>query len=119
MKDILVIGGGKIGSVVAALLAHAQGDTRYRVTVADRSAGAAASAAARPAASARGATAGARARRRRRKNTTANAEWRWKKFPSGDRKPRDFRSTTGIPSQDGVYFRSTSASSRLGPIGDS
>jgi saccharopine dehydrogenase-like NADP-dependent oxidoreductase len=38
MKDILVIGGGKIGSVVAALLVHAQGDIRYRVTVADRSA---------------------------------------------------------------------------------
>ncbi|MEO8152912.1 MAG: saccharopine dehydrogenase family protein [Rhizobacter sp.] len=42
MKDILVIGGGKIGSVVAALLVHAQSQTakesRYRVTVADRSA---------------------------------------------------------------------------------
>lgn len=38
MKDILVIGGGKIGSVVAALLVHATGETRYRVTVADRSA---------------------------------------------------------------------------------
>ncbi|MBX3619732.1 MAG: saccharopine dehydrogenase family protein [Rhizobacter sp.] len=38
MHDILVIGGGKIGSVVAALLAGAQGERRYRVTVADRSA---------------------------------------------------------------------------------
>lgn len=41
MKDILVIGGGKIGSVVAALLVNAQGntpsDSPYRVTVADRS----------------------------------------------------------------------------------
>ncbi len=41
MKDILVIGGGKIGSVVAALLVNAQGrpsnESRYRVTVADRS----------------------------------------------------------------------------------
>jgi saccharopine dehydrogenase-like NADP-dependent oxidoreductase len=38
MKNILVIGGGKIGSVVAALLVKAQGDieSRYRVTVADR-----------------------------------------------------------------------------------
>jgi saccharopine dehydrogenase-like NADP-dependent oxidoreductase len=36
--DILVIGGGKIGSVVAALLAQASGPLRYRVTVADRSA---------------------------------------------------------------------------------
>lgn len=36
--DILVIGGGKIGSVVAALLAQATGELRYRVTVADRSA---------------------------------------------------------------------------------
>lgn len=38
MLNILVIGGGKIGSVVGALLAHAQGGLRYRVTVADRSA---------------------------------------------------------------------------------
>ena len=38
MKDILVIGGGKIGSVVAALLADTPADTGYRVTVADRSA---------------------------------------------------------------------------------
>jgi saccharopine dehydrogenase-like NADP-dependent oxidoreductase len=38
MHDILVIGGGKIGSVVAALLAQAAGAPRYRVTVADRSA---------------------------------------------------------------------------------
>ncbi|MGY4827389.1 saccharopine dehydrogenase family protein [Sphaerotilaceae bacterium SBD11-9] len=42
MKNILVIGGGKIGSVVAALLVNAQGgnsnERRYRVTVADRSA---------------------------------------------------------------------------------
>jgi saccharopine dehydrogenase-like NADP-dependent oxidoreductase len=42
MKNILVIGGGKIGSVVAALLVHAPGhgshESRYRVTVADRSA---------------------------------------------------------------------------------
>ncbi len=38
MKNILVIGGGKIGSVVAALLSQAQGTQRYRVTVADRSA---------------------------------------------------------------------------------
>ncbi len=37
MKNILVIGGGKIGSVVAALLAEAGGEPRYRVTVADRS----------------------------------------------------------------------------------
>lgn len=35
--DILIIGGGKIGSVVAALLAQAAGPLRYRVTVADRS----------------------------------------------------------------------------------
>jgi saccharopine dehydrogenase-like NADP-dependent oxidoreductase len=34
--SILVIGGGKIGSVVAALLAQAGGPLRYRVTVADR-----------------------------------------------------------------------------------
>ncbi|KQU78476.1 MULTISPECIES: saccharopine dehydrogenase family protein [unclassified Rhizobacter] len=38
MKDILVIGGGKIGSVVGALLASASGGERYTVTVADRSA---------------------------------------------------------------------------------
>ncbi len=38
MREILVIGGGKIGSVVAALLVSASGDTRYRVTLADRSA---------------------------------------------------------------------------------
>src|SRR5512139_2957968 len=38
MHNILVIGGGKIGSVVAALLAGAPGELRYRVTVADRSA---------------------------------------------------------------------------------
>ena len=38
MKDILVIGGGKIGSVVGALLASASGGERYSVTVADRSA---------------------------------------------------------------------------------
>jgi len=40
MLDILVIGGGKIGSMVADLLAGASGGTkapRYRVTVADRS----------------------------------------------------------------------------------
>jgi saccharopine dehydrogenase-like NADP-dependent oxidoreductase len=37
MKDILIIGGGKIGSVVAALLGQAGGEQRYRVTVADRS----------------------------------------------------------------------------------
>ena len=37
MKDILIIGAGKIGSVIADLLAHS-GD--YRVTLADRSAGA-------------------------------------------------------------------------------
>ncbi|HEY0820033.1 MAG TPA: saccharopine dehydrogenase family protein [Rhizobacter sp.] len=36
--SILVIGGGKIGSVVAALLAQAPGPRRFRVTVADRSA---------------------------------------------------------------------------------
>ncbi|MBL0728513.1 saccharopine dehydrogenase family protein [Piscinibacter sp. HJYY11] len=36
--SILVIGGGKIGSVVAALLAQATGALRYQVTVADRSA---------------------------------------------------------------------------------
>ena len=36
--SILVIGGGKIGSVVAALLAQSAGPLRYRVTVADRSA---------------------------------------------------------------------------------
>ncbi len=38
MKNILVIGGGKIGSVVAALLVNATGEVQYRVTVADRSA---------------------------------------------------------------------------------
>lgn len=38
MRKILVIGGGKIGSVVGALLAHAGGELRYQVTVADRSA---------------------------------------------------------------------------------
>ena len=38
MKDILVIGGGKIGSVVAALLVDTPEATGYRVTVADRSA---------------------------------------------------------------------------------
>jgi len=38
MKDILVIGGGKIGSVVAALLVDTPSDNGYRVTVADRSA---------------------------------------------------------------------------------
>ena len=38
MKDILVIGGGKIGSVVAALLADTPEAGGYRVTVADRSA---------------------------------------------------------------------------------
>lgn len=37
MKDILVIGGGKIGSVVAALLAGTPESDGYRVTVADRS----------------------------------------------------------------------------------
>jgi len=38
MKDILVIGAGKIGSVVADLLAHAQGfGGAYRVTLADSS----------------------------------------------------------------------------------
>ena len=40
MKNILVIGAGKIGAVVAELLAHAQagGGGAYRVTLADRSA---------------------------------------------------------------------------------
>ncbi|MEP6874070.1 MAG: saccharopine dehydrogenase family protein [Burkholderiales bacterium] len=38
MKDILVIGGGKIGSVVAALLIDTPEANGYRVTVADRSA---------------------------------------------------------------------------------
>ena len=38
MKDILVIGGGKIGSVVAELLADTPEAGGYRVTVADRSA---------------------------------------------------------------------------------
>lgn len=39
MKSILLLGGGKIGSVVADLLAHAtsSGQPDYRVTVADRS----------------------------------------------------------------------------------
>lgn len=37
MHDILVIGGGKVGSVVAALLAQVQPEPRYRVTVADHS----------------------------------------------------------------------------------
>jgi len=37
MKDILVIGGGKIGSVVAALLVDTPEADGYRVTVADRS----------------------------------------------------------------------------------
>jgi saccharopine dehydrogenase-like NADP-dependent oxidoreductase len=36
MKDILVIGAGKIGQVVAELLARSPG-AGYRVTVADRS----------------------------------------------------------------------------------
>ena len=40
MKDILVIGGGKIGSVVAALLVDTPEADGYRVTVADRSAAA-------------------------------------------------------------------------------
>ncbi|HEY4068429.1 MAG TPA: saccharopine dehydrogenase family protein [Burkholderiaceae bacterium] len=40
MKDILVIGGGKIGSVVAALLAATPESNGYRVTLADRSAAA-------------------------------------------------------------------------------
>ena len=49
MKDILVIGAGKIGSVVADLLAHAQGaGGTYRVTLADRSAPLLAEAAAQP-----------------------------------------------------------------------
>ena len=38
MKHILVVGGGKIGSVVADLLVHTPGANGYRVTVADRSA---------------------------------------------------------------------------------
>lgn len=38
MKDILVIGAGKIGSVVAELLVDTPQDGGYRVTVADRSA---------------------------------------------------------------------------------
>jgi saccharopine dehydrogenase-like NADP-dependent oxidoreductase len=38
MKDILVIGGGKIGSVVAELLVDTPESRGYRVTVADRSA---------------------------------------------------------------------------------
>lgn len=38
MKDILVIGAGKIGSVVAELLVQTPTDGGYRVTVADRSA---------------------------------------------------------------------------------
>jgi saccharopine dehydrogenase-like NADP-dependent oxidoreductase len=38
MKNILVIGGGKIGSVVADLLVQTPEDGGYRVTVADRSA---------------------------------------------------------------------------------
>jgi len=38
MKNILVIGGGKIGSVVADLLVQTPESTGYRVTVADRSA---------------------------------------------------------------------------------
>jgi saccharopine dehydrogenase-like NADP-dependent oxidoreductase len=37
MKDILVIGGGKIGSVVADLLVDTPAQNGYRVTVADRS----------------------------------------------------------------------------------
>ena len=37
MKHILVIGGGKIGSVVADLLVHTPAGNGYRVTVADRS----------------------------------------------------------------------------------
>jgi saccharopine dehydrogenase-like NADP-dependent oxidoreductase len=36
MKDILLIGGGKIGSTVATLLSGAGGSLRYRVTLADR-----------------------------------------------------------------------------------
>ena len=44
--SLLVLGGGKIGAVVAELLAHAEtgGRPDYRVTVADRSAAARASA---------------------------------------------------------------------------
>ncbi|CAN5836829.1 saccharopine dehydrogenase family protein [soil metagenome] len=38
MKNILIIGGGKIGSVVADLLLDTPEDAGYRVTVADRSA---------------------------------------------------------------------------------
>mgnify|MGYP003460303012 FL=1 len=38
MKDILVIGAGKIGSVVAELLVNTPETDGYRVTVADRSA---------------------------------------------------------------------------------
>ncbi|HWH81820.1 MAG TPA: saccharopine dehydrogenase family protein [Burkholderiaceae bacterium] len=38
MKDILVIGAGKIGAVVAELLVQTPADGGYRVTVADRSA---------------------------------------------------------------------------------
>ena len=38
MHDILVIGGGKIGSVVADLLVNTPEESGYRVTVADRSA---------------------------------------------------------------------------------
>jgi saccharopine dehydrogenase-like NADP-dependent oxidoreductase len=38
MKDILIIGGGKIGSVIADLLVHTPEDGGYRVTLADRSA---------------------------------------------------------------------------------
>jgi len=38
LKDILIIGGGKIGSVVADLLADTPEHDGYRVTLADRSA---------------------------------------------------------------------------------
>jgi saccharopine dehydrogenase-like NADP-dependent oxidoreductase len=40
MKKILVVGAGKIGQVVAALLAQAAGQPRYRVVLADRDAAA-------------------------------------------------------------------------------
>ena len=65
MKDILIVGAGKIGQVAADLLAHAGGD--YRVTLADRAATALARGRASPA------TGHASRRRRRRRRARRRA----------------------------------------------